>query len=294
MLYVLPQAGPAPIVRFIEAARGQLVINNYFLDSRPILHAIADAVRHGVDVKVILELRPYRISRSLVRKEYGLVREAGAQVMSAPRRFSSGCVFDHAKYAVASNEVLIGTANWDWSGMHKNREYIFVSHDPTLIRAMSQVARADEHGQRADVERPRDLVLSPGRQDSVERKLAHLIDQPGPVGIETEELQPDNPLMHVMERKGHMLHVILPGRLSRREREAVHELSDAGVSVATLRHPYMHAKMIIGEHAGFIGSQNFSDTSLERNREVGIILHGRPALEILARQYRADYQRAAH
>lgn len=295
MLYVLPQDGPAPIVRFIEAARGPLVINNYFLDSRPILAAISDAVRRGVGVEVILEPHPYRISRAMVIREYHEVEATGAKVLSAPPRFATGRTFDHAKYAVSANAVLIGTANWDWSGMHKNREYIYVSHNPMLVHAMQHVALADIHDQQANIPQgsPASLVLSPGPRGSVVSDLASLINQSGPVGIETEELQPNNPLMQVMENKGSQLNIVLPNKLSSREEEAVSELRSAGVHVETLASPYMHAKMIIGEKAGFIGSQNFSFTSLNENREVGVILTGRESLQVLSNEFAADYNAAA-
>lgn len=296
MLYVLPQDGPAPIVRFIENARGPLVINNYFLDSRPILAAISDAVRRGVGVEVILEPRPYMISRYMVQKEYREVAATGAKVVSAPSRFATGRTFDHAKYAVSANGVLIGTANWDWSGMHKNREYIYVSHNPMLVKAMQKVALADINGRPANIPLgdPAALVLSPGPRNGVYDAMASLIQQPGPVGIETEELQPDNPMMQVMEQKGSQLSIILPDKLSSREDEAVSELRHAGVHVVTLKSPYMHAKMIVGTKAGFIGSQNFSITSINYNREVGVIMSGRENMQILDQEFSADYSAAVN
>ena len=51
-------------------------------------------------------------------------------------------------------------------------------------------------------------------------------------------------------------------------------LSAAGVHVRTYSASaplYIHAKMILTSSRVFLGSQNFSYTSLERNRELGLI-----------------------
>jgi phosphatidylserine/phosphatidylglycerophosphate/cardiolipin synthase-like enzyme len=42
--------------------------------------------------------------------------------------------------------------------------------------------------------------------------------------------------------------------------------------------PYIHAKMVLADgERGFVGSQNFTQTSLDENREIGIVL-SEPAL----------------
>lgn len=291
-LYVLPAAGVAPIVRFIEAARGPLVVNNYFFDSRPILSAIAAKVRSGEKVWIILEPRPYRMSRSLVAKEYAEARSTGAYVLDAPSRFATGYTFDHAKYAVAANEVLIGTANWDWSAFHHNREYIFTSTNPALVRAMGQVATADiERRTAGRAGSTPGLVLSPSHGLALQ-KLRSLMSGNGPVMIETEEIQPGNPLMASIESHGRNADVLLPGRLNSREREAVATLERAGVRVRTIEHPYMHAKMIVSHGQVFVGSQNFSATSLDHNREVGVITRNPSVVYQATEQFERDWAAA--
>lgn len=291
MLYTLPQAGPTPVVEFIRHAQEPLVIENYFLDSRPVLRAIASAVHRGETVMVLLEPRPYGISRRLVAKEYRLARATGATVRNTPHRFATGHDYQHAKFAVAGNEALIGTANWDYSGFHKDRDYLYVSTDKALINALQAVAIADANGQRTGrTAHAANLVISPGAAPALRR----VIDQPGPVTIETEELQPNNPLMPALERKAAAggLRMILPGDLHGREMQAVADLRSHGAAIRTLSHPYMHTKVIIGDQADFLGSQNFSTTSLRYNREIGVILHDAVTRQALHRQIETDWRRA--
>jgi phosphatidylserine/phosphatidylglycerophosphate/cardiolipin synthase-like enzyme len=63
------------------------------------------------------------------------------------------------------------------------------------------------------------------------------------------------------------------------------------VRVRTLATPYLHAKLITGSHEAFLGSENFTWTSLNRNREVGIVLSN-PAAVRLDRQCLRDWAAA--
>jgi len=53
----------------------------------------------------------------------------------------------------------------------------------------------------------------------------------------------------------------------------------------------MHAKMIVGNSMAFIGSENFTQTSLEANREMGLLLNG-SNLGKLRAQFNADWARS--
>jgi phosphatidylserine/phosphatidylglycerophosphate/cardiolipin synthase-like enzyme len=53
----------------------------------------------------------------------------------------------------------------------------------------------------------------------------------------------------------------------------------------------MHTKMIVGGSEAFVGSENFSQTSMEANREMGLLLGGRD-IEDLQAQFDRDWNRA--
>ena len=53
----------------------------------------------------------------------------------------------------------------------------------------------------------------------------------------------------------------------------------------------MHAKMIVSKKKAFIGSENFTQTSLEDNRELGLLLNGAD-IPWLPSQFDRDWQRA--
>lgn len=292
-LFIEPGAGPAPIVRFIETARQPVDIEVYYLSSRTILRVIAADHERGIQVRVIVDARPYRMAHRLVTREIARLRSSGADVRTAPARFEGGYRFDHAKYAVSGSKALIGTANWDDSAFHRNREYLCTSGDPRLVQALHRVFMADWTDRRAgSMVRglSRRLVLSPG----AEPKLAAIVGQPGPVEIEGEELGDDPALLHAIARKGALARVLVPAKLTSTDRANVIRLRRAGVQVQLLpvRPIYLHAKMIVGGSYGFIGSENISRSSLDTNREVGVVMTAPASLASLRGEFRLDWRRA--
>jgi Phosphatidylserine/phosphatidylglycerophosphate/cardiolipin synthases and related enzymes len=295
MISICPQSGPAPVIRFLDKARVTLGINVYYLTSKPVLQAIAADVHRGVKTYVIVDGKPYGIPRSAVIRELAHLRATGAHVHIAPKRFEGRYRFDHAKYAVSHGEVLIGSANWDWSAFHRDRDYIDRSENPALVAALERIFRADWYDRSAG-DRGRSgaptLVVSPGSEPT----LARVIDQPGHVDIEAEELGDDPAIVRAIEAKGADARIIFPMTLSASDRDQVAALQRHGVQVGFLpkRPVYLHAKMIVGPEAGFIGSQNFSRTSLNANREIGIMLYSGPDRAALRRQFEIDWHDADH
>lgn len=48
-------------------------------------------------------------------------------------------------------------------------------------------------------------------------------------------------------------------------------LIHAGVQIRILTPPYLHAKLIVKAHHTWVGSQNWSEASMQQDREVGVI-----------------------
>ena len=55
---------------------------------------------------------------------------------------------------------------------------------------------------------------------------------------------------------------------------------------------FMHAKMMVGEQIAFVGSENFSETSLQKSREMGMLLRQEAELSKLRQQFAEDWARA--
>jgi phosphatidylserine/phosphatidylglycerophosphate/cardiolipin synthase-like enzyme len=300
-LYIEPIAGPTPIIQVIQSARHEISAGVYYLADRPILKALKAARARGVAVRVIIDGKPYGIRPWQVRKEEKAIEATGATLHLAPYRFESHghhYAFQHSKYLCSGHECEIGTANFDWSALgHKNREYLYVTKNPTVVQATNAVFNADWNNRRAPAYAHQVLVLSPesafgaSAADSTSAaQIISVIDQPGPVDIESEELGPYAPTLDAIAAKGALARVILPSSINTTGKRDVAFLRSHGVQVRLMpKSPvYMHAKMIVGGAEAFVGSENFSQTSLEANREMGLLLNGRDIGD-LQRQFDKDW-----
>jgi phosphatidylserine/phosphatidylglycerophosphate/cardiolipin synthase-like enzyme len=294
MLYIEPNAGPAPIVQVINSAHHELDVGVYYLDDRSVLRAVRAAVRRGVDVRVMVEPKPYGMKPWQVRKEVRKIEATGAHFRYVPNRFVSHgdhYAFYHAKYCADGHEAEIGTANMDWSGLGgRNREYLYTTTNATVVKAVNAVFNADWNRQHAPAWTHQVLVLSPGTSAA---QIERVIDQPGAIDIESEEMGPYAPTLDAIATKGRLARVILPASINSTYQRDVAFLRSHGVQVRLMpvKPLYMHAKMIVGSRLAFIGSENFTQTSLQDNREMGLLLNGSD-MGKLQTQFDRDWARA--
>lgn len=292
MLHVEPQAGPAPVTHVIEQAQQNVEINVYEISSDRVLKAIRVACHHGVNVRVIYEHHPYHGGHMVAQEQHELGQTC-AQTKAPPQRFEQKYVFDHAKYVVSDPgsqhaDAELGTANFSWHAFHKNREYLLTTHASAITKALNQVFDADWNRQQVPEYAKHELVLSPHAGS----KLQQVIDQSGTVGLEDEEVSGPQPLLNVIANKGQKAHMIVPRSISSYDRKRLDYLARNGVKIRTLSQPYMHAKVIIGNSIGFIGSQNLSKSSIQENREVGVASKSQQFVTTIRQQFQSDWNHA--
>lgn len=288
MLYVEPEAGIKPIVDFIRSSKNTLDINCYLIDDTVIIEEIKNAVKRKVKVRIMVDGRPYGGSGSHL--EISDLQKTGAQVKIAPSRFEKPGVFDHAKYMVNDDSVEIGTANLTEAAFIKNREYILIERNSDLVEDLSSVFNADWQDSEAGKKPRKGLVISPGS----ETDLANLVEEPGKIFIETEEMGDDKKVLETLEKKGKKIYIIVPSTVSGEDQVNIKALTRKGVRFRFMNpdHVYMHAKLILSKKRFFTGSENFSTSSLNKNREVGIIMDHRHYMKILRKTFKADWKMA--
>jgi phosphatidylserine/phosphatidylglycerophosphate/cardiolipin synthase-like enzyme len=71
--------------------------------------------------------------------------------------------------------------------------------------------------------------------------------------------------------------------------EVIPILKNAGIPVKTPGPYYLHAKLIIADQVAFVGSENMSYTSLNKNREVGALVFEPDAFAPIQSQFDTDW-----
>ena len=278
-LFVEPRDGAAPIVSFIQAATRTLDGEVYLASSKDVLRALEDAAGRHVAVRINLEQHPYGAGSAAPALVYRSLAAHGVQVRWTSRAFT----YTHAKYLVRDTDAAwIGTMNWTASAFARNREFGLIDTNPTAVRESEAVFAADwahaPFGGSSDA-----LVLSPANSRTT---LAGLIGGARrTLDLYAEEVNDTGitrALIAAAGRKVRVRMVIAAGG-------TIAELRRAGVQILVLQSPYIHAKAIVADgRTAFVGSENISSTSLDRNREVGLMVRDVGIVATLERTFAAD------
>ena len=283
-LIVLPDDGPNSILDEINHARKSIDLYVYLLPAVEVLTALSSAHERGVAVRVILERDPFGGGNSN-QDAYDRLAAAGIAVRWSSDRFQ----FSHIKTFVVDQRVaVVMTLNLSWSALTRNREFAVVSTIPADVHEVTRLFEADWSGQPYRPEG--DFVTSPENSRDVFRTL---IDNAGEsIDIYAEVVRDADMRQRVIDAAGRgvTVRILVPANPTEDALSIYRELERAGVQVRLLADAYSHAKAIIVDSASaFVGSQNLTQTSLDKNRELGIVLTDRPNLDRLGAVFRSDW-----
>jgi phosphatidylserine/phosphatidylglycerophosphate/cardiolipin synthase-like enzyme len=289
-----PDNGPQPIDQFIASATTSLDMTMYELvDPSGAEQALIQDARRGVDVRVILDRNLEQRSNQAA---YTALAGAGIHVVWA----SAGYKATHQKtITVDRARSLILTANLVSRDYPSTRDFGIVDTDRADVAAIEAVFAADFAGSPITPSDGDDLVWSP--TDSQTRLLVLINSATKTVRIENEEMG-DAAVVHALEqdeRRGVQVQVTMTntGNAYAKQFDA---LTSDGVQVATYtgeKPIYVHAKAILVD-AGtstaklFIGSENFSNASLNGNRELGLITTTPAILSAVGATLSSDFAQA--
>ncbi len=280
-VFVQPGAHATPILSLIRQARHSIRLEIYLLTDRTIIKELGRATQRGLDVRVLLEERPYGGDRS-ARLGSAALRLAGVPVRWA----NEGTFrFTHEKAMEIDGHVAgIFTSNLTSSGIFRNREFGVIDPNSTDASALATIFDGDWNRRRPHLSDPR-LVVSPYNSRSA---LTTLIDRARrSLDLYAEEIDDASIESHLASAVRRQVRVRL---ITSKSSPGVDALRHAGVSVRLMAHPYVHAKAIVADGSGvFIGSENLSSTSLDQNREVGILLRDANAAAVVERTFAIDW-----
>lgn len=271
-LIVEPDDGREPILRELESAHTSIDVMIYLLTDDPIVNALADAEVRGVQVRVIIEQYPYGgfgNPEEVVQR----LRRLGVEVKWS----SSAFTFTHAKTLIVDDSaVAVLNLNLTKSSFQSNREFGVLSTWPVDIASAHAIFEADWAGD--NIADPGSLIVSP--INSRVELLALIAGATVTVDVYAEVVT-DQEIVEALEAaeaRGVDVRLVMPEDDSVQGARAISGMVGAGVEVRFAKDLYIHAKAIVvdGDRA-YVGSENFTKTSLDENREIGVIF-GDPAM----------------
>ena len=282
-IFIEPGDGRAPLLDEIAAARESIDLEVYISTDDVVLAALEDAQRRGVRVRAMLEEHPFGGGGGQ-QAIFDRLANAGVAVRWGNPVFR----FTHIKTMTVDGEVaVIMNQNITESAFTTNRDFGVVTNEPAAVRTAAAIFEAD--WTRGAEPAPDPLVVSP--TNAREELLGLTQEAQRSLDIYAEVLRDPELLDAFIDAEGRGVRVRLvvsPSADFAAERE---HLRAGGVDIRLMSALYVHAKAIIadGERA-FVGSQNLSATSLDQNRELGIIVDDPINLARLNRTFEIDFR----
>ncbi|MFI6684061.1 phosphatidylserine/phosphatidylglycerophosphate/cardiolipin synthase family protein [Streptomyces sp. NPDC050485] len=269
-LLVFPDQSHTSVYDFINSASKSIDLTMYELRDTTAVTDLINRQKAGVTVRVILDAKHTSVNGSA----YSKLKAAGVGVTYS----SSSFVYTHQKtLTVDGTTSLILTGNLDSTYYSSSRDYGVFDSDAADVTAIEDVFAADYAKTSITPADGDNLVWSP--TDSQDRLLALINGAQHSLDVEQLEFG-DAALVDAIvaaEQRGVTVRVV--GMNPSSYGTQFQSVVDAGGKVVTYSSTtglYIHAKAIVAD-AGtatakvFAGSENFSDNSLNNNRELGLI-----------------------
>ncbi len=311
-VFALPDSR-GEIFRFLKGAKSSLDIEMYTFTSTEAMHAIIDSLNNGTRVRILLEGSPVggikEEERYIVQKLY----EQGAQIYfmvngnGRHNRYS----FVHSKFIIRdSTDVMILTENLDGSSIAPcgNRGFGVIVHSTALAEYLERVFEDDTkevqdiweyNGEFQGVAEPEGdgvefrhsyfsplnlsarvrVLLAPDYSVSL---LREFVESSSSIEVEALYLR-DYPLSLIYPRTSRIL-VQFP--------ENGYDMKEFKGEKENLR--LLHAKLLIGNRSVLVGSMNFGNNSLMKNREVSVIIESSDAVRFFREVFDYDWNASYH
>jgi phosphatidylserine/phosphatidylglycerophosphate/cardiolipin synthase-like enzyme len=295
-VFVEPDDGEQVITNAIRSAQKSIWLEIYILSDRNVIRTLEEASNRGLDVRVMLEPRPFGGGTSPA-KTMDALTAAGIKAQPTNPGFSltheKGMLIDGTTaYIMTSNFSRSALGGSSGSSGYRNREYGIIDTNSQDVEAIAAIFMADWNHSTVQFNDP-NLVVSPinSRND-----FTTLINSAhSTLLIEAEEMN-DSDIEQALTnaaQHGVYIEVILPaaqGTSGDSNSQGIATIKQGGVQIREDAQLYMHAKIIIVDgRIAFIGSENISTQSLDQNRELGIIVSDPSVLNKLQTTFQSDW-----
>jgi cardiolipin synthase len=293
-LVIEPGAGFSPVYSLINGAKHSIDVTMYEFADTTAEHDLASAAKRGVEVHVILDEREHSENSAA----YSYFSSHGVKVTWS----SSSFRYTHQKTVIIDgSKAIVMSANLTSEYYATSRDFLVVDSDHADVAAITAVFNADFAHRAITPSDGADLVWSP--TDSQDKLLSLINGATSSLRIYSEEMGDttiENALIKAAKRG---VDVQVCGENESGEYDSAYaKLARAGIHISYYSSStgfYIHGKVIEADYGTshakvFIGSENFSSTSLNDNRELGLISSGHAVMAAIASTFAADFKNGTH
>jgi phosphatidylserine/phosphatidylglycerophosphate/cardiolipin synthase-like enzyme len=282
--FVGPQGLQPRLDALIDSATQTLDVQMYLFTVDELADRIIAAKQRGVAVRVILDVD--HPGNEGTRSQ---LLAAGVPTRNSPSIYS----FSHAKYLLIDREVaVIMSMNFNVDAMDSERNYGIVDRDLQDVTDVGAIFDMDWAAGGGEAPKPADLsctrlIVSPNNS---KQRVLELIDG-ATKKLDVEALYvSENGVRDAIvaaKQRGVAVRAILEGSMD--SAGTIPFFQAAGIPVHDAAGFFLHAKLLVADGVAFVGSENYSQTSLTRNREVGALVFEPAPAQLIQQQFDADF-----
>jgi len=293
-----PDDDKAPVLKALRAASSSIRLTIYEIDDADILAALQGAASRGVAVRILYNYYSFPAQkREEISRQMATLEASGILT----RRASEAFAVTHQKtFVIDYRKAIIMTFNLQAGYFSGTRDFGVITTDTAEVAEIGAVFEADWNHQTA-APFLTNLVWS---NENSRAKILDLI-RSARVSLEVyNEETEDRECLEALAAaaaKGVSVRFITAVLGSDQghdgNRPGRDFLNQRGVQAHYGDFLYIHAKMILADYGttearAFLGSENFSSTSLDKNRELGILVTEQEIMEALHSTFEADWMKS--
>lgn len=286
-----PTAGIAPVLDLINGATSSVDLVMYEFKDKDVGDALIAAKDRGVEVRVLVDHGYYGVPDGMNDSSFAYLQSHGVDIKWTPANFA----LTHQKTLIIDNaRALIMTFNFTPQYYETSRDFGVLDSDSADVTAIENTFTNDWKNGNTPAPLGTDLVWSPGSETDM---LLAINSATKTLDVYNEEMADQKVTDALIRAAGRGIVVRVVMTYSTGNKQVFNQLIKGGVQLKTFgggKHTlYIHAKMIFVDGTeAFLGSENFSENSLQKNRELGLFITDKDVLASLKETFEGDYSAA--
>ncbi len=294
------------IVKKINKAEKRVYIEVYMLTERRIKESLVKAHKRWIDVKVVLEHSPY-LAVMLNQKHFKELQEKGINIVWSN---AQNYALNHSKIMLIDDELVLSSGNFTYSTFAHNRDLFVITKDKKIVNIFTEIFDKDFVWEEFQIYDD-NIVLSPyssrakframfeWAEKSIQmyaqylkdEKLFKFLQKKAKQGVQVEIILSKNWYKQYLEENvGNKYFHSKQMWKSKIDSKPVGDADLHPLQVNAINNKAkMHSKAILIDNKYlFIGSINFSTSSMDSNREMWLLLTNSRIIEKFLEVFEKD------
>lgn len=274
-----------PYYDSLASTQSWLKIQVYEFTEKRIRALMKILAKKWTNIKIIIEDKKFQQYRNTYKDLIQLF--TGYQNIQIKSDKQMGTEYIHSKVDLLDDSFWIKTNNITASAFKSSREYMFHSYNTDILENLNFIFNKDWSGEQLKIQdiHPNILICNINCRERIERLLQEAKES---IYIQTQYITDPN-IFEILKNKS----VLSWFKIIVSDTESNDDLLNYfwPTKVKKLKKPYVHAKMVlIDERYLILGSMNLSQNSLDKNREIGIVLIDQSLIDKFKNQFHRDWK----